>query len=327
VLLDSFGRQIKDLRISVTDRCNFKCFFCRSAKDIQYVERARLLTYEEIERVARLLVGLGVRKIRLTGGEPLLRKNLEELICRLSALSQLEDLALTTNAFNLQKKAKSLRLAGLKRVTVSLDSLKPERFHAMTGSRLFGHVIAGIEAAKFHGLEPVKINCVVVRGTNDDEILEFAEYARTNALSVRFIEFMPIDEDEKWTRARVVTGDEILSALRKRFQLVPLESHDPSATAETYAFEGAPGSVGVITTVSKPFCSECSRIRLTADGKIRTCLFSLVEQDVKSLLRGGSADDDLRQFFRLALSKKEEGHRINEPDFKAPPRTMSYIGG
>jgi cyclic pyranopterin phosphate synthase len=188
-------------------------------------------------------------------------------------------------------------------------------------------VLAGINAAKTHGLEPVKINCVVVRGVNDDEILDFAEYAREGELSVRFIEFMPIDEDQQWSRARVVTGDQILGVLADKFELLPIGTLDPSATAKNYGFEDSSGSVGVITPVSKPFCGECSRLRLTADGKVRTCLFSLVEDDVKSLLREGASDDDLEEFLRLTLLKKEEGHRINDPDFKAPPRTMSYIGG
>ena len=327
MLLDSFGRQIKDLRISVTDRCNFKCFYCKSARGVNHVVREHLLTYEEIERLARVLVGLGIRKIRLTGGEPLLRKNLEGLVSRLSRLPQLEDLALTTNAYNLDERAGKLKRSGLKRVTVSLDSLRPERFYEITRNRDFKKVMAGINAAKIHGLEPVKINCVVVRGVNDDEILDFAEYAHEGELSVRFIEFMPIDEDEQWSRARVVTGDQILGVLTDRFELFPVGTLDPSATAKNYGFKDSSGSVGVITPVSRPFCGECSRLRLTADGKVRTCLFSLVEDDVKSLLRGSASDDDLEEFIRLTLLKKEEGHRINKPDFKAPPRTMSYIGG
>jgi cyclic pyranopterin phosphate synthase len=327
VLLDRFGRQIKDLRISVTDRCNFKCFYCKSAKGVHYVERKRLLTYEEIERLARLLVGLGIRKIRLTGGEPLLRRDLETLVSKLTSIPKLDDLALTTNAFNLSERAERFRFSGLKRVTISLDSLQPDRFHQITRKHDLEKVLSGIRAAKDCGLEPVKVNCVVVRGVNDDEILDFAAYARQNDLAVRFIEFMPLDEDEQWCRSKVVMGDEIFRVLTGRYSLVPLTATDPSSTARNYGFEDSPGAVGLITPVSNPFCGQCSRIRLTADGKVRTCLFSHVEYDAKSLLRRGASDDELEEFFRLTLQKKEEGHRINEPDFKAPARTMSYIGG
>ncbi len=327
MLLDSFGRQVRDLRISVTDRCNFKCFYCKSARGVDYVGREHLLSYEEIERIARVLLGLGVRKIRLTGGEPLLRKDLEVLVSRLSILPQLEDLALTTNAFNLDERVDKLARAGLNRVTISLDSLEPERFHGITGNSNFQKVLFGVQAAKAQGLEPVKVNCVVVRGINDNEIVDFAEFARQSDLAVRFIEFMPIDEDEQWSRGKVVTGDEILRVLVGRYELIPAEVVDTSATARSYGFRDSPGSVGVITPVSRPFCGECSRLRLTADGKIRNCLFSLQEYDVKSMLRGGASDGDLERFLQSTVLKKEQGHRINEPDFKAPPRTMSYIGG
>lgn len=327
MLLDSHGRQIKDLRVSVTDRCNFKCFYCKSARGVNYVERERLLTYEEIARLASLLVGLGIRKIRMTGGEPLLRKGLDGLVSVLAELPGLEDLALTTNAFNLDGRAKELARAGLNRVTISLDSLQPQRFFEITKNRDFDRVLNGVMAAKESGLSPVKLNCVVVRGINDDEILDFAEYARENQLSVRFIEFMPIDEDEQWSREKVVTGEEILKVLTRRFELVPVGTLDASVTAKNYRFKDSSGTIGIITPVSNPFCGECSRLRLTADGKIRTCLFSLVEYDVKSLLRGGASDDELETFLRQTILKKEEGHRIDEPDFTVPPRTMSYIGG
>lgn len=327
MLFDSFGRQFKDLRISVTDRCNFKCFYCKSARGVNYIERSHLLTYEEIERVARILVAQGIRKIRLTGGEPLLRKNLELLVSKLSQIDGLQDLALTTNAFNLHERAGELRRSGLQRITVSLDSLQPGRFYEITQSRSFEKVMAGIEAAKFHKLEPLKVNCVVVRGVNDDEILDFAEFARRSQISLRFIEFMPIDEDEQWNREKVVTGDQILEVIADRYELVPIETVDSSVTARSYQFQDSSGSVGVISPVSEPFCGECSRLRLTADGKFRLCLFSGREYDVKALLRESSSDEELEEFFRATLLKKEKGHRINEPDFKAPSRTMSYIGG
>jgi GTP 3',8-cyclase len=327
LLKDSLGRQIADLRLSVTDRCNFKCSYCKTARGVHAVSRSELLTYEEMERLARLFVGLGIRKIRVTGGEPLLRRNLEALIERLAAIPELVDLALTTNGFNLYEKAPALKAAGLGRVTVSLDSLRPDRFFEITRSSDFPKVLRSIEAAKEWGFEPVKVNCVLVRGFNEDEIPDFAEFARTRDLSVRFIEFMPLDEDEKWSRELVVTGDEVLGRLRSSYQLIPAVSHGPSETAVRYRFADTPGEVGLINPVSRPFCGECSRIRLTADGKIRTCLFSMEEHDVRRLLRDGSGDEDLVEFIRSTVLFKEPGHRINEPGFVPPPRTMSYIGG
>lgn len=327
MLQDSYGRPITDLRISVTDRCNYKCFYCKTGLGLKAVPRNRLLTYEEIERLARIFLELGIVKLRVTGGEPMLRKNLEILIERLAALPGLADLALTTNGFSLGAKAAMLKEAGLRRVTVSLDSLQQDRFREMTGKDDLENVLEGIRASQKAGLEPVKINCVVVRGWNDDEIPQFAELARDRALHVRFIEFMPLDEDEKWTRAQVVTGDQVIERIREHFVLAPLHPERASDTSVNYGFPDAPGSVGVITTVSRPFCGECSRIRLTADGKLRTCLFSLVEHDVKSLLRSDATNEQIKQYIIDTVGKKEAGHRINEPDFTPPPRSMSYIGG
>ena len=327
MLRDSFGRQIRDLRVSVTDRCNFKCFYCKSAKGVNYVKRDRLLTYEEITKAARILVGLGVQKIRLTGGEPLLRRRLENLVASLAPIPGLEDLALTTNGFNLVERAASLKSSGLRRVTVSLDSLRAERFLEITKRREFDKVVEGIKVAKAAGLQPVKVNCVVVRGVNDDEVLDFAELARELDVEVRFIEFMPIDEDERWSRGEVVTGAEILKILKGRYALVPEERSDPSVTAQNYRFQDGPGVIGLITPVSRPFCGECSRLRLTADGKLRTCLFSTVEHDLKGLLRRGCSQGELEEFIRSTVKTKEKGHRINEPGFVAPSRSMSYIGG
>lgn len=311
----------------MTDRCNYKCFYCKTGLGLKAVPRQRLLTYEEIERLARIFLELGIRKIRVTGGEPMLRKDLQILIERLAVLPGLADLAMTTNGFSLVEKAATLKEAGLRRVTVSLDSLRQERFREMTGKDELQAVLEGIRAAKDARLEPVKVNCVVVRGWNDDEIVQFAEFAREWDVHVRFIEFMPLDEDEKWTRAQVVTGDEMLDRVRKRYELVPLKPERSSETSVNFGFSDAPGTIGVITTVSRPFCGECSRIRLTADGKLRTCLFSLIEHDVKMLLRSGAADEQIRRFIIDTVRKKEAGHRINEPDFQPPPRTMSYIGG
>lgn len=327
MLTDSFGRQIRDLRISVTDRCNFRCFYCKSATLLNYKDHTEILSYEEIERLARIFVRLGIRKIRITGGEPLLRRELENLVARIAAIPGVRDLALTTNGFNLFRKAQVLKEAGLSRVTVSLDSLRPERFAAITRSQDFAQVLKSIEAAKRWELEPVKVNCVLVRGLNDDELLDFAEFARQWDLTVRFIEFMPLDEDEQWSRDRVVTGGEILEQLRQHYQLQPRGLAHPSDTARQYEFADRRGGIGLIMPVSRPFCGACSRIRLTADGKLRTCLFSLVEHDIKALLRQDASEAQLVNFICQTVQKKEAGHRINEADFVPPPRSMSYIGG
>lgn len=327
MLRDSHDRVIEDLRISITDRCNFRCFYCKSAHVLSYQERDKILSYEEIERLARIFVALGIRKIRVTGGEPLVRRNVEELVRRLADLPDLRDLAVTTNGFNFFERASALKAAGLKRVTISLDSLRRERFEEITRSRDFDNVLRSIRCAKELGLEPVKVNCVLVRGFNDDEIVDFAALARDLDLTVRFIEFMPLDEDEAWSRDRVVSGQEILDRLRDGFELIPVGLSNPSQTARDYDLAGGRGRIGLILPVSNPFCGACSRIRLTADGKIRTCLFSHVEHDIKSLMRAGADDSQLRGFILRTVYKKEERHHINDPGFVAPSRSMSYIGG
>ncbi len=324
---DSYDREIRDLRISVTDRCNFKCFYCKTAVGVNYVARERLLTYEEIARLGRLFVSLGVTKIRVTGGEPLLRKNLEALVVELAGIEGLRDLALTTNGFNFHRHAQALKEAGLQRVTISLDSLNRERFREMTGRDDLQNVLRSIRVARDSGFQPVKVNCVLVRGWNDDELTAFAELARREGIAVRFIEFMPLDEDEKWTREQVVTGREIVERLSGHFELEPLASLNASETSVNFALDDGPGSVGVISTVSDAFCGACSRIRLTADGKLRTCLFSLREYDIKLLLRSGAGDPGLIRFIERTVEKKEEGHQINQPGFVPPSRSMSYIGG
>jgi len=327
LLTDSYGRPMRDLRISITDRCNFRCFYCKSAVFSNAKERAEILTFEEILRLARLFVGLGITKIRVTGGEPMVRRDVDRLIAELSRLPGLEDLALTTNGFNLAEKAVLLRANGLNRVTVSLDSLDGARFAAITKSNDFEKVLAGIHEAKRIGLQPVKVNCVLVRGFNEDEVVPFAEFSRQHDIAVRFIEFMPLDEQGQWNREKVVTGAEVLARLRERYEMVPVGKVNDHATSADYAFADAPGRIGLIMPVSVPFCGQCSRVRLTADGKIRTCLFSVIEHDVRTVLRSGADDSAVIEFITETVQKKERGHRINEPDFEPPPRSMSFIGG
>jgi GTP 3',8-cyclase len=327
VLIDSHGRAMTDLRISITDRCNFRCFYCKSANLANQRDRAEILTFEEIVRLARIFVAEGIRKIRITGGEPMVRKDIDELVAQIGALPELEDLALTTNGFNLGEKAAKLKESGLRRVTISLDSLRKDRFESLTRSRDFDRVIEGIRAARKAGLRPIKINCVLVRDFNEDEILDFAELALGLEISVRFIEFMPLDEPGVWTREKVVRGDEVLEVLGTRYQMIPQGRQNSHSTSQDYRFAEGPGEIGLIMPVSRPFCGYCSRIRLTADGKIRTCLFSRTEHDIKALLRGGADDSLLVEFIRATVHQKERGHRINEAGFVPPLRTMSYIGG
>jgi cyclic pyranopterin phosphate synthase len=328
MLKDKFGRQIRDLRLSVTDRCNFSCIYCKSADAKNYFPHRDLLTWEEFLRVARVMARLGIRKVRVTGGEPLLRAGVVDFIARLHEIPGLDDIALTTNGYLLPEMAKDLAAAGSPRVTVSLDSMDPEKFARITRTpRSFEKVMAGVEAALEAGLKPVKINIVLVRGFNDDEIVEFSRLARQRDLVVRFIEFMPLDADHVWNRDRVVTAQEIVGTIQPVFPLVDLPRQAASETALRYVFADGSGEIGIIAPVSIPFCGQCSRIRLTADGKVRTCLFSLQEHDVRHLVRNGATDGDLARFFETIVARKEPGHRINQPDFIQPSRTMVYIGG
>jgi GTP 3',8-cyclase len=325
-LRDKFGRAITDLRISVTDRCNFRCVYCRSADPENYRDHDELLTWTELDRLARVFVNLGIRKIRVTGGEPLVREGVEDFIRRLATLG-VEDLSITTNGHLLAERVDRLIAAGLRRVNISLDSLDPAKFEKITRTKSFDAVMRGIEAAQASSLAPAKVNAVLVRGINDDEVESFAQFARERGLVMRFIEFMPLDADRHWNRGLVVPAAEIHQRIHARWPLQQIP-HEKSETARKYRFaDGAPGEIGLIAPVTQPFCGHCSRIRLTADGKLRTCLFSKDDHDLKQLLREGASDEDLSLYIRSVVNEKEEGHRINAPDFAPPSRTMVYIGG
>lgn len=328
LLQDKFRRTIKDLRISVTDRCNFRCFYCLPNKDILWKRKQELLTFDEIVLSSEIAVDLGVDKIRLTGGEPLMIKRLEFLIERLSKIPGLRDLAMTTNATGLKMRAPALRSAGLDRITISCDSLKPETFKNITRRYALRSVWDGIEATRAAGFPPAKINCVVIRGMNDDEVADFADFARATSVCIRFIEYMPLDNGHQWDRQMLVGGREVLHRIEQRHKLVPIDRDRPSETALKYAFaDGAAGEIGIIAPITMPFCGACSRLRLTADGNLRTCLFSMVDHNIREPLRRGETRDQIARFMIDTVIKKEAGHRVNKLDFVQPPRTMSFIGG
>jgi len=362
-LKDSYGRPIRDLRVSLTDRCNFRCFYCLPHGEPPIAPKEQMLSYEEIEYVCEIFVSLGIQKLRLTGGEPMLRKDIETIIRKLAklrvsdklqvvdevrgksplqennklkhighsediGLAGLLDLALTTNGYFLPDRAQALKDAGLDRVTISLDSLKRDVFKQMTGVDVLDRVLAGIEAAKRAGLEPIKINAVIVRGHNEDEVGDFAAFAREHDVKMRFIEFMPLDSGHEWSRADVFSGREIRERINERFPLVHVEIERGSETSSRYRFaDGAPGEIGIIAPVTEPFCGACSRIRLTADGQIRTCLFSTVEHSLRDVVRSGASRDEVIEYIESVVLKKEPRHYINDPGFVAPSRTMSFIGG
>ncbi|HUI74476.1 MAG TPA: GTP 3',8-cyclase MoaA [Candidatus Acidoferrum sp.] len=325
-LHDKFGRQITDLRISVTDRCNFRCVYCRSADPENYRDHAEILSWLELDRLALVFHRLGIRKVRITGGEPLVRDGVEGYLSRLAALG-FPDLSMTTNGFLLADRCVSLIAAGLHRINISLDSLDPAKFERITRSKTFSSVMAGIDAAQATRLAPVKVNAVLVRGFNEDEVESFAKFARDRGVIMRFIEFMPLDADRHWSRDLVVPAAEIRDRIHARWPLVPIP-HEPSETARKYRFaDGAPGEIGLIAPVTQAFCGHCSRIRLTADGKLRTCLFSKDDHDLRFLLRDGASDEDLASFIESVVIEKEESHHINDPGFVPPSRTMVFIGG
>jgi cyclic pyranopterin phosphate synthase len=325
-LQDKFGRQITDLRISVTDRCNFRCVYCRSADPENYREHDQILSWPELDRLAAIFLKLGIRKIRVTGGEPLVREGVEDYIARLHALG-VEDLSMTTNGHLLAERCNRLLAAGLRRINISLDSLDQAKFERITRTKSFNSVMNGIDAVQKSRLTPAKVNAVLVRGVNDDEVEAFAVFARARGVIMRFIEFMPLDADHQWTRGHVVPAAEVYERIHARWPLEEIP-HEPSETARKYRFaDGAPGEIGLIAPVTQPFCGRCSRIRLTADGKLRTCLFSKDDHDLRVLLREGASDEDISTYIRSIVDEKEEGHRINAPGFVPPSRTMVFIGG
>lgn len=325
-LIDTFGRAARDLRISVTDRCNFRCVYCMPEEGLEWIQKAKLLTFEEITRVAGIFASLGIETFRLTGGEPTLRRDLPLLVRMLREKVPAADLAMTTNGYLLEELARPLADAGLDRINVSVDSLMRHRFAEITRRDALDRVVAGLRAGEEAGLGPIKLNCVVVRGTNDDEVVDFARFARETGYEVRFIEFMPLDADRAWDRSKVVSLREIIDRISAEFPLQPLDRGPEPATVWRFS-DGAPGSVGVIASVSQPFCDSCDRLRITADGQFRTCLFSIHETDVRAMLRRGAPDSDIAEVIRAAVWRKEEGHKINDPDFVRPERSMSMIGG
>jgi len=336
------------LRVSITDRCNFRCMYCLPETEAaanfyrgrwaqgnfhpepinrQWVPRSDILSFEEIERVVRVAVSLGIEKVRLTGGEPLLRQELEKLVSKISAIKGVHDLALTTNGFHFKEKARALRDAGLRRISFSLDSLDRENFRKITGRDALSEVLESIQLAQQVGFHPVKVNAVIIREVNDHEIGSLAQFAVDHGFTMRFIEFMPLDSGRAWMKELVVPGKEILHRLRSGFALEAVVSDNPSETAKRWTIRGSKAEIGIIAPVSEPFCGHCNRVRLTADGKIRTCLFSVTEHDLRSKLRGGASDEQIGDYLKQVVWDKEPGHRIGQPDFVPASRSMSCIGG
>jgi cyclic pyranopterin phosphate synthase len=326
-LRDGHGRTIGDVRVSVTDRCNFRCQYCMPAEGLPWLERDGVLRFEEIARLVALLASMGVRDVRLTGGEPLVRRDFPRLVEMLAQIDGLRDLAITTNGYLLERDAAALVAAGARRFNVSIDSLQRDRFFAMTRRDALPQVLRGLEAlAAFPAAHPIKVNAVAIRGFTEHELPAFAAFAREHPYEVRFIEFMPLDGDHAWRAEQVLTGEEIRAAIDALHPLEP-QPRDPHATARVYRFADGRGKIGFINPVSEPFCGDCDRIRLTADGRLRTCLFSLHETDLRGPLRAGASDDELEAIVRDAVWRKELKHHVNEPGFIQPARTMSAIGG
>ncbi|HZV74040.1 MAG TPA: GTP 3',8-cyclase MoaA [Conexibacter sp.] len=326
-LLDGHGRTIGDVRVSVTDRCNFRCQYCMPADGLPWLERDGVLRFEEIARLVARLASMGVHDVRLTGGEPLVRRDFPQLVALLAQIDDVHDLSITTNGFLLERDAAALVAAGANRFNVSIDSLQRDRFFAMTRRDALPQVLRGLEAlAAFPEAHPIKVNAVALRGFTEQELPAFVAFAREHPYELRFIEFMPLDGDHAWRPQQVLTGDEIRAAIHGLHPLEP-EPRDPHATARVYRFADGRGRIGLINPVSEPFCGDCNRIRLTADGRLRTCLFSLNETDLRGPLRAGASDDELEAIVRDAVWRKELKHHVNEPGFVQPARTMSAIGG
>ncbi|HLI59621.1 MAG TPA: GTP 3',8-cyclase MoaA [Solirubrobacteraceae bacterium] len=326
-LRDGHGRLIGDLRVSVTDRCNFRCQYCMPAEGLPWLERAEILSFEEIVRLVSVFAAMGVGDVRLTGGEPLVRRDFPRLASMLRAIPGVRELSVTTNGFLLLRDAPALVAAGVDRFNVSVDSLQRDRFYELTRRDALDRVLSGLELlATFPEAHPIKVNAVAMRGFTEQEVLPFARLARSTSYEVRFIEFMPLDADRAWSPAQVLTGEEIRAAIEEVYPLVP-EPREPSATARVYRFADGAGRIGFINPVSEPFCADCNRVRLTADGRLRTCLFSLNETDLRAPLRGGADDAELARIIREAVWRKELKHHVGEPGFIQPARSMSAIGG
>jgi cyclic pyranopterin phosphate synthase len=326
-LIDSFGRVHNNLRISVTDRCNIRCIYCMP-ETVQFLPRQELLTFEEIERFVRVATTLGIDKIRLTGGEPLVRRDLPRLVEKLAGIEGIADIGLTTNGILLAPVARALWDAGLRRINVSLDTMDPEKFRELTRRTGFEQVIEGMHAAKAAGFDPIKVNAVAIKGLSEDDVVPLGRFARENRLELRFIEYMPLDAGDRWERGKVLFAAEILDLLARGIgPLAPAPDQDPRAPAVDYDYADGGGRVGLIASVSRPFCMSCNRVRLTADGKLRNCLFALKETDIRGLIRGGAPDEAIAGALRESVAGKWEGHEINTARFIKPERLMHSIGG
>jgi cyclic pyranopterin phosphate synthase len=326
-LVDSWGREIRSLRVSVTDKCNFRCTYCMPAEGLEWLRKDEILSFEQIARLVRVLAGMGVREVRLTGGEPLVRRDLPVLVEMIATTPGVEDLSLTTNGVLLDRLAGPLVAAGLRRINVSLDSLSHVRFAELTRRDALDQVLRGLEEAeRYRELRPIKVNCVAMKGFTEEEVPALAELARRKPYVVRFLEFMPLDADEAWAGDKVLTGAEVRALVEKRWPLVEIPAK-PSSTARRFRFADGVGEIGFVSPVSEPFCSTCDRIRLTADGQLRTCLFSRREWDLMTPLREGASDEELAGLVRWAVRHKELKHRVSDPGFVRASRSMSQIGG
>lgn len=327
-LVDSLGRVHTNLRISVTDRCNIRCFYCMPDESVRFKPRSEILSFEEIERFVRVVAPMGVRKLRLTGGEPLVRADMPGLVARLSKIQGIDDIAMTTNGILLAEQAQALKAAGLHRLNISLDALSEETFRRISRRDGLDRVLAGIATAKAVGFKKIRLNAVAIRGTTEPEIVPLANFAREQGMEMRFIEYMPLDAENQWDHDQVLTGEEIRRTIEAAIgPLEPTERDDPSQPAVDYQFTDGSGQIGFINPVTQPFCGDCNRLRLTAEGQVRNCLFSTVEWDARAILRGGASDADLAQLVRDCVAAKKPGHGIDSDEFVRPQRAMYQIGG